>query len=143
MASASLGTGGTNGTGVGVGVGGGSGPLVSTSQDGGTTNANVNLGLGGLGLGGANDALNGVTSPVGTTLDGVNVGDLGGLGGDLGGLGGLGGGTLATTQVAASFGAMSASDQIRLRTRCGAVLSQPGSYDGALVTLCKMIATMH
>ena len=82
---ASIGT-GTGGTGVNVGIGNTAGDLITTNTDNGV-GANVNLGS--LGLGGANDILNGVTDPLGNTLDGIDLGGLPAGGGGAGGGGGI------------------------------------------------------
>ena len=116
---------------------GASGDLITTSQSGGTTDANVNLGLAGLGLGGVNDALNGVTDPAGQTLDGVNLGDLGG--GVIPG----GGATPGATQVAEAFGALGSGERQQLRLRCVTILGQPAAFDTSLVALCRMATTIR
>ena len=96
------------------------------------TDATVNLGS--LGLGSAiNDTLNGVTGPLGTTLDGVNAGGLPG-----------GGGSAAGVRLAAAFGGLSPTDQraIKLQVPRGARQSVGLQRRDArpLPTACRPVA---
>ena len=122
---------GTGGTGVSVGVGSTSGDLVAVNQNSGTTDATVNLGSG---LGGLTDTLNGVTGAVGTTLDGIDLGSLGGGGGGV--VGGAGGGVLV------AFAGLDSADQQRIKLRCRAVLSSPSGFSAQSVALCRLLARL-
>lgn len=126
----------TGGTSANVGIGNTSGDLVTLDQNGGTTTGNVNLG--GLGLGGgANNLVNGVTGPLGTTLDGVNLGGLPGTGGPgAGGGGGAGGG------VVAAFNSLTTRDQQALRIQCRTVLSNPSAFNRNTVALCSLVGRL-
>ena len=93
----------TGGTGGSLAIGNTSGDLVSVNG----TDASVNLGSLGLGSG-INDTVNDVTGPLGTTLDGADLG--GGLPGGDGGAG--------SARVAAAFGGLSAGDQQQIRLKC-------------------------
>jgi hypothetical protein len=125
----------TGGTGASVGIGNTSGDLVTLNG----TDANVNLG--GLGLGsGVNDALNGITGPLGDTLDGIDLGGLPGGGGG-GGAGGGGGGVTAGGLVSA-YGSLSSRDQQALRIRCRSVLNNPGVFTRSQVALCSLLARL-
>ena len=98
------------------------------------TDAAVNLGSLGLGSG-INDTLNGVTGPLGTTLDGT---DLGGL---PGGGGGGGGGGSRGARVAAAFGGLSAGRPAADRAEVprGASAARP-SYSAETLALCRLLA---
>lgn len=134
VASVSTGAAGTGGN---VNVGGGSGQLITTDNNGGTTNANVNLGLASLGAGGVNDTVNGITGPAGNALDGVNVPGVPGAGGPGSGLGG------SFTQVSSQFAALGAGQQQQLRLQCRSILANPGAFDSDLVALCGMISRIR
>lgn len=123
IASVSADTGGTGGS---LSVGNTSGDLIGLNA----TDASVNLG--GLGLGsGINNTLNGVTGPLGTTLDGVNVGGL---------PGGGGGGGAAGIRVAAAFGGLSAGDQQLIKLKCRTVLGNPSGFSAETQALCRLLA---
>ena len=114
----------TGGTGGSLAIGNTSGDLVSVNG----TDASVNLGSLGLGSG-INDTVNDVTGPLGTTLDGA---DLGGLPG--------GGGGAAGTQVATAFAGLSIGDQQQIRLKCRTVLGDPSGYSAETVALCRLLA---
>jgi len=132
---------GTGGTGLGFSIGNTNGDLISTTQNGGQTQANVNLG--GAGLGSTpNDTLNPITDAIGDLLGGTTIGGLpggggGGAGGGVGGGGGGGGGS-----VAAAFNGLAPQDQKLLRARCSAVLASPRSFAAGVVTLCRVIGSL-
>jgi len=119
VASAGVTSDPSGGQGFNLAVNDTSGELVELDQDGNDTNGAVNLGLDGLGLG--------------------DLGGLGGLDGVIPG-DGSGGGTFTSTDIAASFAALTGGEQVALRSRCRAVLANPGAFEASLVALCRVIA---
>ena len=119
--------GSTGGTGGSLAIGSTSGNLVSLNGTDGSVN------LGGVGAGTVSNTLNGVTGPLGTTLDGVNPGGLPGTGGVLPGGGG-------NVQVAAAFSNLSPLDQRRIKVKCRSVLASPSSFSAQTVALCRIAA---
>jgi hypothetical protein len=110
---------GTDGTGASLAVGNTSGNLIGVSG----TDATVNLGSLGLGSG-INDTLNGVTGPLGTTLDGVNAG----------------GGSATGVRLAAAFGGLSPTDQRAIKLKCRTVLGNPAGFSAETLALCRLLA---
>ncbi len=125
----------TGDTGVNASVGTDQGDLLAITGEDGQTNADVNLG----GLSALNDLINGVTDPLGDTLDDTDLPGGPGTGPGAGGGNGTGGGG---GQVGSAFASLSMVDQQKLKLRCLNVLAKPASYKSNVVDLCRVIGQL-